>query len=56
MRDLAALGVLAIWLALIQLCAHASTIAAPLKRREFWRTIMAGLVGLASTFERGDRG
>lgn len=52
MRDLAVLGVLALWLALIQLCAHASRLAAPLKRRELWRTVMAGLVGLASTFER----
>lgn len=52
MRDLGLACVLAIWLALIQLCTHASRLVAPLRRRELWRSIMAGLCGLASTFEK----
>jgi len=55
MDDLAAFAAVALWLGLIQLAAHAERLVRPLRRQEAWRVLMAGMVGLAATFERRDR-
>ena len=51
-RDLAATAAVALWLSLIQLAAHVERLVRPLRRREGWRVLMAGMVGLASRWER----
>lgn len=51
MSELGGLMICGLWGVLMLLAIKAQDVARALRRRELWRSLMAGLCGLASTFE-----